>query len=165
MPVTSQDIERLQKGLKLPAGELAEFYKSSEFEDEGEGLHFVRLDIGKRVMGLRKRFDEKDEREACKFFKDDRCTVYVHRPVTCRVWPFTLSFDDTGKRLSRMEINGALPCPYELDGSNEPQKLISDWKWDDKQDDVYGAQAKEWNAKHGGGSAEEFFKFLGLETA
>lgn len=165
VPVTAHDIERLQEGLKLPAQELAEFYKASEFEDEGEGLHFVRLDIGARVMGLRKRFDEKEERESCKFFENNRCTVYEHRPVTCRVWPFTLSFDDTGKRLTRMEINDALPCPYELDSSNEPKKVMADWKWDDKQDDAYAIQIRAWNEAHAGGVAEEFFKFLGLETA
>jgi Fe-S-cluster containining protein len=165
VPVTSQDITRLQKGLKLPAQELAEFYKASEFDDEGEGLHFVRLDIGARVMGLRKRFDEKEERESCKFFKDNRCTVYEHRPVTCRVWPFTLSFDDTGKRITRLEINDALPCPFELDGANDPKKVAADWKWDDKQDDVYSTQIKAWNKEHAGGTAEDFFKFLGLETA
>src|SRR5258705_1029516 len=103
VPVTPQDLHRLQKGIGLPAGEIAEFYKSSEFEDEGEDLHFVRLDIGPRVLGLKKRFDEKDEREACKFFLDNRCSVYEQRPVTCRVWPFTLSLDSTGKRLTRME--------------------------------------------------------------
>ncbi len=162
VPVTSEDVARLVKGTGLAAADVAQFYKASEFEDEGVGLHFVKLDVGSRVMGLKKRFDEKDEREACKFFKDNRCSVYEHRPVTCRVWPFTLSFDETGKRLSRLEINDALPCPFELDGSNDPAKLISDWKWDDKQDDTYEAIVKAWNLEHAGGTEEQYFAFLGL---
>jgi Fe-S-cluster containining protein len=164
VPITGDDLQRLQKGIGLKAGELAEFYKTSEFADEGDGLHLIQLDLGPRIMGLRKRYDEKEEREACKFYKDQRCTVYEHRPVTCRVWPFTLSFDSTGKRITRMEINDALPCPYELDGSNQPQKLVEDWNWDDEQDLHYEKQVKEWNESKPGGSAEEFFRFLKLEA-
>jgi len=162
VPVTHLDIKRLMLGTKLPASQIAEFYKSSEFADEGEGLQFVELDLGARVMCLKKRYDEKEEREACKFYRDQRCTVYEHRPVTCRVWPFTLSLDSEGRRITKMSINDALPCPYELDGMNEPKQLIKNWTWDDQQDDEWEKSVKLWNDTHAGGSAEEFFKFLYL---
>ena len=162
VPITHIDVARMIKGTKLRADEIAEFYKSSEFSDGGEGLHFATLDIGKRVMGLKKRYDEADQREACKFFLGGRCSVYEHRPVTCRVWPFTLSFDSTGKKLSRIEINRALPCPYELDGKNESKDLIHDWNWDDQQDDEWSKMVKRWNEERKGGTADEFFDFMGL---
>ena len=128
----------------------------------GEDLHFVELDIGKRVMGLKKGFDEKEQKEGCKFYLDQRCTVYEHRPVTCRVWPFTLSLDGEGKRITKMEINDALPCPFELDGKNDPKSLIKNWQWDDQQDEEWETSVKSWNAQRKGGSAEEFFKHLCL---
>jgi Fe-S-cluster containining protein len=160
VPVTHLDLQRLMKGTKLKADAIAEFYKSSEFADEGEGLQFVELDIGRRVMGLRKRYDEKEGRESCKFYLDQRCTVYEHRPVTCRVWPFTLSMDSEGKRITRMAINDALPCPFELDGANDPKALMQTWHWDDQQDEEWEQSVKRWNSTRSGGSAEEFFKFL-----
>ena len=162
VPITHLDVKRMMLGTKLPATEIVEFYKASEFADEGEGLHFAELDMGRRVMGLKKRFDEKEERESCKFYLDQRCTVYEHRPVTCRVWPFTLSMDSSGKRLTKMEINNALPCPFELDGKNDPKQLIKNWDWDDHQDEEWEKSIKGWNAEHAGGSVEDFFKYLCL---
>jgi Fe-S-cluster containining protein len=162
VPVTHLDLKRLMLGTKLKPSEIVEFYKSSEFADDGEGLHFVELDMGRRVMGLKKRFDEKEQKEGCKFYLDQRCTVYEHRPVTCRVWPFTLSLDDEGRRITKMEINDALPCPFELDGKNQPKDLIRNWKWDDNQDEEWEVSVKNWNLGHKGGSPEAFFKFLCL---
>jgi len=162
VPVTHLDVKRLILGTGLKAGQIVEFYKSSEFADEGEGLQFPVLDIGPRVMGLKKRFDEGEKREACKFYLDQRCTVYEHRPVTCRVWPFSLSFDETGKRLTRMAINDALPCPFELDGSNDPKQLAENWNWDDHQDEEWEASVKRWNETSPGGDTAAFLKFLCL---
>jgi Fe-S-cluster containining protein len=160
VPVTHLDLLRMQKGLGLKAGEIVEFFKGSEFEDEGEGLQFVELDMGPRVMCLKKRFEEKEERESCKFYRDQRCSVYEHRPVTCRVWPFTLSLDKEGKRVKGLSINDSLPCPFELDGENDPAQLLKTWKWDDDQDDAYEILVKRWNGESKGQTVAAFFKYL-----
>jgi len=155
-------VKRLSQGLKLPATEIVEFYKASEFEDEGEDLAFIELDEGSKTMGLRKRYDEAEKREACFFYENQRCTVYEHRPVTCRVWPFSLSLDSTGKRLTKLEINDALPCPYELDGANKPEQLIKNWAWDDQQDERWKLKVKNWNRLHSGQNRAAFLKFMGF---
>jgi len=162
VPVNSLDVKRLMLGTGLKAAEIVQWYKASEFADEGDGLGFVELDMGPRIMGLKKRHDEEEGREACKFYRDRRCSVYEHRPVTCRVWPFTLSLDGEGRRITRLEINDALPCPFELDGVNDPKKLVSDWKWDDLQDEEWEAILKRWNTEKAGGSVEEFLRYLCL---
>lgn len=161
VPITGQDVQRLMAGEKLPSNKILEFYKSDEFDDGGEGLHFAELDEGRRVMGLQKRFDKENERDACKFFKNNRCSVYESRPVTCRVWPFTLRFDDRG-HISSLAINDTLHCPYEMDGDNKPSKVAGDWKWDDRQDEVWEKAVTTWNEKHAGGTRKEFLKYLGI---
>lgn len=162
VPITGDDLRRLMKGTGLPASEIADFYLSTDFEDGGDGLQFINMDGGRKALGLRKAFDKENDREACKFFKDNRCSVYEHRPVTCRVWPFTLSFDESGRRLTRLRINDALPCPYELDGKNSRAHLAADWNWDDKQDGTWEAEVRAWNLKHSAGAPAEFLAFIGL---
>jgi Fe-S-cluster containining protein len=162
VPVTDQDVSRLMLGTGLPALEMLAFYRASEFADEGVDLLFVELDQGPRVMALKRRYDEKEEREACKFYQNQRCTAYEYRPITCRVWPFSLSLDAEGKRIKRMEINDDLPCPYELDGEQDPAALLANWKADDAQDDSWKLKVEEWNRLYAGGTPEQFLSFLKL---
>lgn len=162
VPVTDEDVRRIMQGTGLGAAEVATFYKTTDFDDKGEGLQFVNLDGGRRTLGLRKRMDKENDREACKFFKDNRCSVYKDRPVTCRVWPFTLRFDATGRRLSSLSVNSSLPCPFELDGKSTASELVANWKWDDRQDETWSAKVREWNRTHTKGKEQEFFSYLGL---
>lgn len=162
VPISHLDLKRLIEGTGLKALDICTFYAPDDFDDKGSGLQFANLDGGRYTLGLRKRFDKENDRDSCSFFKDNRCSVYEHRPVTCRVWPFTLGFDSTGKRVTSLSINAALPCPYELDGKNTVSQLAANWSWDNKQDDVWGARVAEWNRTHSKGSEEEFLTFLGL---
>jgi Fe-S-cluster containining protein len=163
VPVTDEDVRRLMHGTGLAARDIATFYKKSDFDDGGDGLEFANLDGGRRTLGLRKRMDEPNGREACEFFRDNRCSVYKDRPVTCRVWPFTLRFDASGRRLSSLTVNGSLPCPYELDGKNTVSELVATWRWDDRQDEAWIAKIREWNRTHSAGSQDEFLGYLGLD--
>lgn len=162
VPITDLDVRRLMDGTGMKAEDIVTFFAPDDFEDKGEGLSFANLDGGRFTLGLQKRHDKANGRDACKFFRDNRCSVYEHRPVTCRVWPFTLSFDATGRRVTRLSINPALPCPYELDGKNSLAQLTSNWNWDDKQDVHWSAKVAEWNRTHTKGSRREFLEFLGL---
>lgn len=162
VPVTDEDVRRIMHGTGLKARDVATFYKSSDFDDSGDGLEFANLDGGRRTLGLRKRMDDENGREACKFFKDNRCSVYQDRPVTCRVWPFTLRFDASGRRVSSLAVNASLPCPYELDGKNTVSQLVATWKWDDRQDEAWSAKVREWNRTHSAGREDDFLTYLGL---
>lgn len=162
VPITHLDVERLMRGTGLEALEICAFYEPGDFDDGGEGLPFANLDGGPRTLGLRKRHDKPNGRDACAFFRDSRCSVYEHRPVTCRVWPFTLGFDSTGRRVNSLSINPSLPCPYELDGKNTVSQMVADWRWDDRQDEAWASKVSAWNRTHTKGSPQEFLAFLGL---
>src|SRR5688572_1074121 len=95
VPVTGSDVARLREGTGLSVARIVSFFAPDEFEDEGDGLTFIDLDVGRRTMGLRRAHDPKGDR--CAFFQGDRCSVYEHRPTTCRLWPFTVRFDERGR--------------------------------------------------------------------
>jgi Fe-S-cluster containining protein len=161
VPLTHADVRRLRQGTGLPASAFLNFCKASEFADRAEGLAFIELEQGPRVMVLKRQYDLGQEREACYFFKDNRCTVYEHRPITCRNWPFDLTMDSSGRRLTRMAINKELPCPYELDGEPmKPSELIKTWKKDDAQDYRFMKVVDRWNDLFAGGTEAEFFAYL-----
>lgn len=162
VPISHLDVQRLMQGTGLKATDLCTFYTPKDFDDGGDSLEFANLDGGRFTLGLRKRFDKENDRDSCAFFKDNRCSVYESRPVTCRVWPFTLSFDASGKRVTSLSINPALPCPYELDGKNTLSQVMADWNWDDRQDGEWSAKVREWNRTHTKGTEEEFLAYLGL---
>ncbi len=157
VPVTHHDLKRLSKGTGLKAERFCAFYKADDFDDGGEGLGWVELAEGRRVLGLKKQ----DKADACFFFKDERCSVYEHRPITCRVYPFQLDFNRQGQ-VTRMSINDAVECPYELDSSQKLAEILKNWNADDRQDDAYFRKVEAWNRRHKGGTAEEFLRFLGV---
>jgi Fe-S-cluster containining protein len=161
VPIALDDLRRLTRGTGLAADAIVSFYGRDEFQCGGSGLLFVELDVGPRTMGLRKRRDARNGRDACEFFKRDRCSVYEHRPVTCRIWPFTLGLDDRG-HLTRLEVNRAVECPHEMDGVVDRHELVRDWRLDDRQDARFRRVVDRWNRRHRGGSATAFLAFLGF---
>ena len=159
VPITHEDLKRLEAGTGLSAEELVDFHKPDDFEDGGEGLHVVELNVGKRIMGLRKRTDRKTKKSACQFLRDNRCTVYAHRPVTCRLWPFTLGFWDDGE-IRSLTINRSVDCEYALDGQVDLDKVKRDWDRDDRQDLRWRRKVEHWNKQIAPGTRRQFLDYL-----
>lgn len=164
VPVTAEDVQRLARGTGLGAEQIVAFYAGDEFDDGGEGLSFAELDIGPRILGLRRRLDPERDEEACRFFQHDRCTVYADRPITCRLWPFSLGFDEAGQ-VNRLELNDSVECQYALDGAIDLPALKRDWQHDDEQDDRWQRTIARWNQRHRGGTRREFLAYVGLRRA
>jgi Fe-S-cluster containining protein len=166
VPITGDDLRRLCEGTGLPADRVVSFYAGDEFDDGGSGLVYVELDVGARTMGLRRRAARAhgEATDVCRFFRDGRCSVYEHRPVTCRLWPFSLTLDGRG-RPTRLALNDAVECPYALDGQVDEAALVADWRLDDEQDARWRRTARAWNLRHSGGTAAEFLAFAGLAAA
>jgi hypothetical protein len=40
--------------------------------------------------------------------------------------------------------------------------MVATWRWDDRQDDSWGAMVSEWNRAHSAGTEDEFLKHCGL---
>jgi Fe-S-cluster containining protein len=133
-----------------------------DMDDEPEA--FVLLRQGKRVMVL------KHEGGGCRYLgSDDRCTIYHHRPLGCRIFPFDPSFTDTGK-LRRLKLIDATDCKYELDGDNDLDKIRVLHGKHLSSTAAYQQKVATWNARqaerkrrgHPAQTAADFFSFLDI---
>ncbi len=131
-------------------------------DDEPESFALLRQ--GKRVMVLA------HNRYGCRYLgSDDRCTIYKHRPLGCRAFPFDPVFSTKGN-LRRLALIPATECEYELDGNNDPDRIRSMQQRLDRATDAYHQRIAEWNRlqarrRRRGLAAQtsrQFFAFLGF---
>lgn len=116
LPLTDSDLRRLVAATGHAAREVAVFVSDQEIDLE-DGDDYVELPEGRRVMVLR------HTRGACIYLGEgDRCTVYEHRPLGCRVFPLDADFNTRGQ-LRQLTLVQATDCRYELDGEQTPSKL------------------------------------------
>jgi Fe-S-cluster containining protein len=141
-----------------PAAEIVEFYDSTEITTSQRDRGWIEMRAGRRIMGLRKK------RGGCQFLKEDQCTIYEHRPVTCRRYPFNLVLDEQGK-IQELSIHRAVKCLYELDGRQSRRELKQTSDWEDRQDATYYGLVKEWNRSKARGTKLAYLRFLGLVEA
>lgn len=154
--VTDEDIRRVQAHTKQPAHEIVDFYKPSEIAWEKNQPGWIRLKSGRRIMGLKR------TEAGCQYLGDDElCTIYEHRPVTCRRYPFDLELGTDGD-IELLSISQSVECPYELDGANSLTEIKALADWEEKEEDPYFEKLEGWNEKKKKGGKKKFLKFLGF---
>jgi Fe-S-cluster containining protein len=156
-PVTDSDVRRLAKGTGKPASSIVRFYSSTEM-DYGAGREgWVEFSYGKRVMGLRQ------PKGQCLFLDDDcHCSVYEHRPVTCRTFPFDVELDEAG-RIGDLGLNPAPWCRREQGPGVNPGQLRDDARREAIEDELYFRRVSRWNRSPKRAGKAEFLAFLGLD--
>ena len=165
LPLTDADLKRIVRHTGEASHELVRWVDKNGIDMDDEPEAFVVLRQGKRVMVLR------HEGGGCRYLgTDDRCTIYNHRPLGCRIFPFDPTFaEDTGK-LRRLKLIQATDCLYELDGDNDVDKMRTLHGKHLSATSSYQAKVARWNArqaerKNRGKStqtAADFFTFLGI---
>jgi Fe-S-cluster containining protein len=164
LPLTDQDVLRIQQRTGEDARDFVRWVDRNGIDMDDEPEAFVRLRQGKRVMIMRHRGG------GCYFLgKDDRCTIYASRPLGCRIFPFDPSYTKNGK-LRRLKLIQATDCQYELDGSNDPQAVQDLHERHEGATKRYQDRVAEWNqeqtrrVRRGGRAqtATEFLEFLDL---
>ena len=158
VPVTDRDVTRIMKATDQQARDIVRFFFPDDVKGERRAPSWIKLRQGKRFMGLRKVHGH------CQYLEDGLCRIYAHRPVTCRLYPFNVIFDED-EDVAGLEINGAVKCQYALDGEVSLEEIKTLYLQDDEQDDAYFVKMKKWNARQSKGTAKEFLAFLGLEKA
>ena len=107
-------------------------------------------------MGLRR------NSRGCQYLDgDDRCTIYEHRPVTCRRYPFDVEFDEGGG-IECLSISGSVECPYELNGYNTLGQIKAICTWEEEEEVPYYDKVKVWNRGSNLGGKKAFLKHLGF---
>ena len=164
LPLTDSDIRRIVRHTGEATHELVRWVDRNGIDMDDEPEAFVTLRQGKRVMVLR------HSGGGCRYLgADDRCTIYAHRPLGCRIFPFDPTFTDDGK-LRRLKLIPATDCKYELDGENGVAPMQALPAKHSSTTAAYQAKVADWNLrqaerKRSGKQAQtaaEFFDFLGV---
>ena len=155
--VTDEDVRRVADHTGQVASEILKFYRPDDIEWSTDKPEWIKLKSGLRIMGLRR------NKSGCQYLgEDDLCTIYEHRPVTCRRYPFDVELDEDGE-IDSISISTSVECPYELDGCTSLSQLNAVCAWEEKEETPYFAKVKNWNRKGKPGGKKAFLQHLGLQ--
>jgi uncharacterized protein len=95
--LTDSDIERLAVHLGMPTEQFrASYLRAADQEESDEDVHWV----------MRSR--------PCPMLKENRCTVYEHRPEQCRGYPYLHEKDFSFRTMGMIERTATCPIVYEV---------------------------------------------------
>lgn len=158
VPVTDADVRRLARATGRAPGSFVRLYGTVHCEFDEDDPTIADLAAGRRFLGLRK------AEGRCVFLdRDNRCTVYPHRPRTCRTFPFDVRFDDRGnvRRVSRIPCG---ECGYQVGDARHFAGLPDEARREAAEDAAYRRRIARWNARGTRGTKAEFLEFLGLDA-
>jgi len=104
--------------------------------------------------------------DRCVFLDDDTnlCTIYEHRPVTCRDHPFNVTFSDTGA-VEKISLSKIVKCPHAWDGDVSRRDLRRVQTWNERQEESYLKKVGQWNrSKTAQKTRPAFLRFLGFSV-
>lgn len=155
--LTDADVQRIMQATGRGAREFVRFFGPNAVEMGQRHPLWVTFDGGRAVMGL------KWQDGHCMFLAEDNlCTIYEHRPVTCREHPFNVTLSDTG-RVERLSLSRVVHCPHEWDGKVALTELKSVVRWNERQSDTYTEKVRAWNRRRSGARTRSgFLRYLGL---
>lgn len=164
LPLTDQDVLRIQQRVGVEAETFVRWVDRNAIEMDDEPEAFVRLREGKRVMVMRQ------GRGGCHFLdENDRCSIYGSRPLGCRIFPFDPTYTKQGK-LTRLKLIQATDCLYELDGSHDPETVRELHQRHDSATTRYHQRIADFNQEQArrvrrgkrAQTARDFLTFLGV---
>ena len=155
--VTDADVQRIIDGTGREARSFVQFYDEEEVALSKRSPFWIALNKKKVVMGL------KWIRGHCMFLdKENRCTIYEHRPVTCRQHPFDIQLSETGA-VTRLTLSRVVDCPHDWSGHLTRRGLRSLLCWNDRQTVRYFAKVRTWNSmQQQEQTTAKFLEFLGF---
>ena len=156
--ITDADVGRIVDGTGRSPLDFVHFFTHDEVAVSRDDPLWVKFDNHRVVMGLR------TVRDRC-WFLDDKtnfCTIYEHRPLTCRDHPFSITFSDSNA-IEKISLSRIVKCPHEWDGNISRRELKKVANWNERQQDSYVIKIKEWNKrKKGRKTGPGFLRFLGF---
>lgn len=154
--ITPEDVHRIAAGTGKSPREFIRFFSDRFLTIVKRDTFAVRFGQRRAVMGLKWKSGH------CMFLgKDNRCTIYDHRPVTCRQHPFNVTLSNTGA-VERLSLSRIVTCLYELDGKVSKRHLSNLLHWNDKQTVAYEKTVKAWNTTDPKGQTRNaFLRFIG----
>ena len=156
--LTDADVRRIVDEAGRAAHTFVQFYSEEEVALSKRSPFWVSLGKQKMIMGLRW------TQGHCMFLdQDNRCTIYDHRPVTCRQHPFDIQLSETGA-VTHLSLSRVVDCPHDWNGSLTRRGLRSLLCWNDRQTVRYFAKVKKWNnTQDDPRTPRAFLQFLGFD--
>ena len=157
--LTDADVRRISEGTGASPLAFVRFYSHDEIAMSDSDPSWVRLGKGRRVMALKTTHDH------CVFLESasNRCTIYEHRPVTCRDHPFNVTFSARGV-VEKISLSRIVKCPHAWDGNVPRRELRRINNWNEEQQESYVKKIKAWNQiRSGRKTGKEFLRFLGFD--
>lgn len=156
--LTDADVGRIIAGTGERAEDFVRFVSEAEAQIEQRSPFWVRFDGARGVMALRHRAGG-----ACVFLDDDdRCTIYEHRPVTCREHPLEVELSDSGA-VETIALSDIVDCPHDWDGGLRRRDLAKVVRRNERQSEPYLDRVIAWNRRRRGPKTRPaFLSFLGL---
>lgn len=156
--VTDTDVQRIADGTGRKARTFVQFYDENEVALGVRSPFWVTLDGERAAMGLRW------TRGHCMFLdRENRCTIYEHRPVTCRQHPLDITLSNTGA-VTGLALSRVVDCPHDWSGQLTRRGLRSLLCWNDRQTASYFAKIRQWNrTQEHSRTTTAFLTFLGFD--
>ncbi len=158
--ITDADIMRIVDGTGKAPADFVRFYNHDQIAVSRDDPLWVSFASGRGIMGLRAGHNR------CGFLDNatNRCTIYEHRPLTCRDHPFSINFSTNGA-IEKLWLSRIVPCPHEWDGKISRRELTRIATWNERQEDAYIKRVRIWNRqKQGSKTRPAFLRYLGFEV-
>lgn len=158
--ITDADVRRIVDGTGRSPLDFVRFYTHDEISMSTSDPLWIKLAGYKAVMGLR------STRDRCWFLDHETnlCTIYEHRPVTCRDHPFNVSVSRNGA-VERISLSRIVKCPHAWDGHITRRSLRVIQTLNEHQEEAYIEKVKKWNKnKSGPRTRPAFLRFLGFSV-
>ncbi|MBM4258477.1 MAG: YkgJ family cysteine cluster protein [Deltaproteobacteria bacterium] len=157
--LTDADIQRIVDGTGKAVSSFVQFYDDDGVALAASSPFWVPFSDKPAVMGLR------STRGHCVFLDgENRCTIYEHRPVTCRQHPFDVQLSETGA-VTRVSISRVVECPHDWTGKLTRRGLRTLLCWNDRQVTRYFAKIRQWKRMRDmSKTPRAFLRFLGFAT-
>lgn len=137
--ITPEDVHRIAEGTGKSPREFIRFFYDTFLTITKRDTFALRFGKQRAVMGLKWKSGH------CMFLgEDNMCTIYDHRPVTCRQHPFNVTLSATGA-VERLSLSRIVTCLYEMDGNVSKRHLSNLLNWNDRQTVAYEKTVKAWN--------------------
>ena len=156
--ITDADVRRIVEGTGKSPLEFVRFFTHDEISMSTHDPLWVHFKGEKTVMALRSIHDR------CVFLDNQTnlCTIYEHRPVTCRDHPFHVTFSDSGA-VEKISLSKIVKCPHAWDGNVSRRELRKVQSWNERQEESYLRKVRAWNrSKPTQKTRPEFLRFLGF---
>lgn len=142
VPLTGADLQRLAWGTGKAPSELVEWLEPEAVDMTGEPETFVRLASGRRLMVLGWAAG------GCQHLQGDLCAVHLHRPASCRAYPFHALL---GKRngIRRLQLLDTTDCQHTW-GAVTPAREVGNAALQQRRELVaYTLQVQAFNRTQG----------------